>query len=67
MRTHTSRLAAGLMAQTLLLLIAGCGGGGGGSSGGVVPPPPPPGDTTAPTVPQGVTAVTQSATSIIVS
>ncbi len=66
MRYFAPRFAVGLMSQTLLLLMAGCGGGD-GSSGGVVPPPPPAGDITAPTVPLGVTAVTQSATSIIVS
>jgi glucose/arabinose dehydrogenase len=51
---------------SLGLALSACGGGGGGS-----PPPSPPApivvDTTAPTVPGGVTAVAQSTTSILVS
>ena len=48
---------AGLVAS-----LHGCGGGGGGG-GGSQPPP----DTTAPSVPTGVTATAQSATQIAVS
>ena len=42
--------------------LHGCGGGGGGG-GGSQPPP----DTTAPSVPTGVTATAQSSTQISVS
>jgi len=51
-------------------LLSACGGGGGGSAPpppSPSPPPPPPADTTAPTVPSGVTAVAQSPSSILVS
>ena len=49
--------------QGLGLLLAGCGGGGGG--GQTMPPPVI--DTTAPTIPAGVTATAQAATQILVS
>ena len=52
------------------VLLSACGGGGGGSAPpppSPSPPPPPPADTTAPTVPTGVTAVAQSPSSILVS
>jgi glucose/arabinose dehydrogenase len=50
-------------------VLAGCGGGGGSDSAPTPPPAPvqPPADTTAPTVPSGVTATAQSPTSILVS
>jgi len=51
-------------------LLSACGGGGGDSAApppSPSPPPPPPADTTAPTVPSGVTAVAQSPSSILVS
>ena len=44
-------------------LLGGCGGGGGSSMN----PPPPVADTTAPTVPAGVTVTAQSSTQILVS
>ena len=49
---------AGLVAS-----LHGCGGGGGGGGGGSQPPT----DTTAPSVPTGVTATAQSASQIAVS
>ena len=53
---------------SLAVLMSACGGGGGGSPAPAPsPPPPPPADTTAPTIPTGVTAVAQSASSILVS
>jgi glucose/arabinose dehydrogenase len=56
---------------SLGLLLSGCGGGGGSDPAPSPPPPPapvqPPADTTAPTVPTGVTATAQSTTSILVS
>ncbi len=62
MRSCAPRLATGLLCQALASFIAGCGGGD--SSPNPSPPPPPPADTTAPTVPQGLTATAQSATQI---
>ena len=62
--THPSLLkrpAAGLASLCLVALLVGCGGGGGGGA------PPPPADTTAPTVPTGVTATAQSSTQIALS
>ena len=50
---------------SLGFLLSACGGGGDGGS--APPPPPPPVDTTAPTVPSGVTAAAQSTASILVS
>src|SRR5687768_3923528 len=50
--------------------LSACGGGGDGGAAPSPPPPPPPppaADTTAPTVPSGVTATAQSASSILVS
>jgi uncharacterized repeat protein (TIGR03806 family) len=64
MRLATPRFAGGLSSQALMLLLAACGGGDGGSMPGPSPPPPAPADTTAPTVPQGLTATAQSATTI---
>src|SRR5688500_134902 len=54
---------------SLGLLLSGCGGGGGSDPAPPPPPAPvqPPADTTAPTVPSGVTATAQSATAILVS
>jgi glucose/arabinose dehydrogenase len=51
------------------LSLSACGGGGGDSSTTPPPPPPPPppADTTPPSIPSGVTAVAQSASSILVS
>jgi len=51
-----------LAALLASLLVAGCGGGGSGDSS-----PPPPTDTTAPTVPQSVTATAQSTTQVLVT
>ena len=57
----------------LAVSLAACGGGGGSDSPPPAspapppPPPPPPADTTAPSVPAGVTAVAQSTSSILVS
>jgi uncharacterized repeat protein (TIGR03806 family) len=65
MLSNTPRLAAGLAAGLVAaLFLTACGGGGGGNE---PEPPPPPADTTAPTIPSGVTANAQSATSILVS
>jgi len=47
-------------------LLSGCGGGE-GDSAPPPPPPPPAADTTAPSVPAGVTARAQSFTSILVN
>ena len=60
---------------SLGFLLSACGGGGDGGSGAPSspaatpppPPPPPPVDTTAPTVPSGVTAAAQSTASILVT
>ena len=52
---------------SLGVLLSACGGGDGGSAPPSRPPPPPPVDTTAPTVPSGVTAAAQSTASILVS
>ncbi len=62
MRHRAPRLATGLLCQALASFLVGCGGGD--SSPNPSPPPPPPADTTAPTVPQGLTATAQSATQI---
>ncbi|HEY6123638.1 MAG TPA: PQQ-dependent sugar dehydrogenase [Steroidobacteraceae bacterium] len=59
-----SRLRAGLLIQALAVLLVSCGGG---SDDDPPPPPPPAADTTAPSIPGGVTAVAQSATQILVS
>src|SRR5688572_6565566 len=72
-------LALAALAACAIALSA-CGGGDGGATSAPPPaaaappasppppaPPPPPPDTTAPTVPANVTAVAQSATSILVS
>ncbi len=67
MRPIAPRFAVYLTAQALLLAVAGCGGGGDGNGGGVVTPPPVPVDSTPPSVPMNVTAVTQSATTVLVS
>jgi glucose/arabinose dehydrogenase len=67
MRTFAPRLAVCLFSNALLLLAAGCSGGGGGSTPLPAPSAPPAGDATPPTVPSNVTAVAQSATSILVS
>ena len=48
------------------VFLSACGGGGGDSAPPPAPPPPA-ADTSAPTVPSGVTATAQSATSILVS
>ncbi len=63
MRSPVARLAAGLVFQVLALSLVACSSGGGG------PPqnPPPPPDTTAPSVPLGVTATAQSTTQILVT
>jgi glucose/arabinose dehydrogenase len=49
---------------SLGLMLSACGGG---DSSPTQPPPPPPADTTPPSVPTGVTAVAQSATSMLVN
>jgi uncharacterized repeat protein (TIGR03806 family) len=62
------RLAGLGLQAAVVILLAACGGGGGGDDAPPPPSPPPPAaDTTAPTVPAGVTATAQSATSILVS
>ncbi|HLA72713.1 MAG TPA: fibronectin type III domain-containing protein, partial [Steroidobacteraceae bacterium] len=60
----SARNAAGLATSVLALLLAACGG-----SGDDDPPvvPPPAADTTAPSVPGGVTASAQGSTEILVS
>jgi uncharacterized repeat protein (TIGR03806 family) len=58
---------SGLVALATGLLLVACGGGGGGDDDAPLPPPPPAADTTAPSVPQGVAAAAQSATSITVT
>src|SRR5688572_13118678 len=63
MRASAPRLAAGLALPVLSLMLAACGGGG---DDGEIPPPVSE-DTTAPTVPQGLTATAQSATQIALS
>jgi len=63
MRNSAPRLATGLLLQALALL-SGCGGGDSASSPPAPTPAPPPPDTTAPTVPAGLTATAQSATQI---
>jgi glucose/arabinose dehydrogenase len=50
----------------LVTLLAGCGGGDDGGGGGDNEPPPV-ADTTAPSVPESVTATAQSATSVLIS
>ncbi len=57
---------------SLGVLLSACGGGGGSSDSPAPPAPPPPppppaADTTAPSIPSGVTAVAQSTSSILVS
>jgi uncharacterized repeat protein (TIGR03806 family) len=59
--------ASGLVALATGLLLVACGGGGGGDDDAPPPAPPPAADTTAPSVPQGVAAAAQSATSIAVT
>jgi len=61
------RLTTGLGVLALAALLVACGGGGGGAYVPPPPPPPPPADTTAPSVPGGLSAVAQSSTQIIVS
>jgi uncharacterized repeat protein (TIGR03806 family) len=64
---NAPRITAGFAAPALaVLLLVGCGGG---SSDDPPPPPPPPPatDTTAPTVPAGVTVTAQTPTQILVS
>ena len=62
---HAPRRIAGLGIQVLVALLVGCGGGG--SDYDPPPTPPPAADTTAPSVPGGLTAVAQSSTQILVS
>jgi len=71
MRVASPRIASGrplrrLSCAALILTLAACGGGGDGDGMNPTPPPPPPPppDTTAPTIPQGLTATAQSATQI---
>jgi len=56
---------------SLGVMLSACGGGDSSSAPppppSPSPPPPPPADTTAPTVPTGVTAAAQSPSSILVS
>ena len=53
------------------VFLSACGGGGSSDGGSQPapppPPPPPPADTDPPSIPTGVTAVAQSASSILVS
>jgi uncharacterized repeat protein (TIGR03806 family) len=53
-------------AASLAVLLTACSSGGGGDDP-PPPPPPPAGDTTAPTVPSGVTVAAQSPTQLLVS
>jgi uncharacterized repeat protein (TIGR03806 family) len=64
---NAPRRAAGLVLQALAALLTACGGGDGDGAPPPPSPPPPVADTTAPTVPAGVTAVAQSSTQILVS
>ena len=64
MRTPVARLAAVLVFQVIGLSLVACSGGNG--PGSPNPPPPTP-DTTAPSVPAGVTATAQSTTQILVT
>jgi uncharacterized repeat protein (TIGR03806 family) len=62
---ESARIFTGLILPAVALLLVACGGTGGTKSS---PAPLPPGaDTTAPTVPGGVTVVAQGPTSILVS
>jgi uncharacterized repeat protein (TIGR03806 family) len=65
MRDRAPRITAGLAAGALSLVLAGCGGIGNNDPAPV--PPPPAADTTAPTVPQGVTGNALSTTQIALS
>jgi chitinase len=72
--TVAKRLRTVLVIPAIVLALASCGGGGQGDDGpdsGSPPttPTPSPGtvDTTAPTVPQGVTATAQTPTQVLVS
>jgi uncharacterized repeat protein (TIGR03806 family) len=63
---NAPRFTAGLAVIALAsVFLAGCSNGPGGLDPS--PPPPPVTDTTAPTVPGGVTAVPQSPTQVLVS
>jgi len=60
------RFVAGLAVPALIsLLFAACSSGPGGDD--TTPPPPPVADTTAPSIPSGVTATAQTPTQILVS
>jgi uncharacterized repeat protein (TIGR03806 family) len=61
---RTACLGVQAFVALLSVLLVSCGGGSGDDS---PPPPPPPVDTTAPSVPGGLTAVAQSGTQILVS
>jgi chitinase len=74
--TVAKRLRTVLLIPAIVFALASCGGGGEGNDGpdsGSPPttptPAPSPGtvDTTAPTVPQGVTATAQTSTQVLVS
>jgi len=64
LRSPDCLIRSAMAALVCAVFVAGCGGGSG--SGGSNPPPSPP-DTTAPSVPQSVTAVAQSTTQILVT
>jgi uncharacterized repeat protein (TIGR03806 family) len=61
------QIASGLVALSAGLLLVACGGGGDDDAPPPPPPPPPAADTTAPSIPQGVTAAAQSTTSIAIT
>jgi uncharacterized repeat protein (TIGR03806 family) len=65
MRVHAPRFAAFAIHAAAAMLV-GCGGGG-DDTPPPPPPPPPAADTTAPSVPSGVTVAAQSPTQILVS
>jgi uncharacterized repeat protein (TIGR03806 family) len=64
MRAKAPRLLVSLVPQVLAVLLSACSGG---SDTVVNPPPPDPADTTAPSVPAGITATAQSGTEILIS
>ena len=65
---NAPRIAAGLAVQALARCFSSaCGGGGDDDPPPPPPPPPPAADTTAPTIPAGVTATAQTPTQILVS
>jgi uncharacterized repeat protein (TIGR03806 family) len=67
MRFFAPRLRAGLLVPAaMMMFLAGCSSGS-GDNDDPPDPPPPTADTTAPTVPAGVTVTAQSPTSLLIS